>query len=445
MSEVMQEFEKKLGIDQGKVKSEHHIMGRVFPFHTRTRERVKFKDDFNEIVGIIARCSLGKEMIIRDISKIHLQNIVDRLDISTDISLIEIEDLFSVDFDMIQTPIMLQYFPVSLDTKLQEDESRGKKLLGHFITKLLKLDENDMWKNYITKQKMTDLYEVVYIESLPEIDLVKETKDKFYFFNQDELVEKFNKDLEQLMKSENFFISDIGLLISYYFFYYVLEQTYNLNLTNREPTKLWFSYDKERVTGGRDSVKMGYKLFNDASKELLINVDILDYLNILNEKDGYQTFEEIISDEENYSILGSNLMMFNKKFADIIGEPYTSEQDIKHQVKQLRKYLTVNTSNETIKRYRKSFDEFNGLGFIKSRGRLGYVLNASQELILLFVGIIVGDNDKILLNKLWKEFENRGIYFDKSTRREITLFFEEMNILEKLSDSGDAQYVKSIL
>ena len=63
----------------------------------------------------------------------------------------------------------------------------------------------------------------------------------------------------------------------------------------------------------------------------------------------------------------------------------------------------------------------------------------------MFVGVIVGDENKILLNNLFVEFENRGLSFDKQSRKEITDFFEHINILEKLSDSGDAQYVKSIL
>ncbi|KAB7651332.1 DNA phosphorothioation-dependent restriction protein DptG, partial [Bacillus sp. B2-WWTP-C-10-Post-4] len=37
-----------------------------------------------------------------------------------------------------------------------------------------------------------------------------------------------------------------------------------------------------------------------------------------------------------------------------------------------------------------------------------------------------------------------GIYFDRDSRKIIIGLYEKLNILEKKSDSGDAQYVKYI-
>lgn len=446
MSDEVKRLTERLGMNNGKKpKAEHHLEGRNFPFHTRNPERVKFIDDFNEIVGIIARCSFEKIPILEDMREEHISNIMNRLEIGNEILKEEVEGLFDVDFDTMKNPILFQYFPVLMENKSQKDESRGKELLGYYITKLLRLDENEEWKEYISNNEVTDLYESVYMECLPEIKKGKEHKNVFHFFEQEVLVEQFNKDLTQLMKNEKFFLSNVSLLISYYFLYYTLEQTYLLIQPIRKPRELWFAYDKEKVTTGREAAQRGYKIFNESSRELLVNNDLLDYLNVLSGKKIYQTFEEIINDMDNIHILGINLMNFNSQFAIALGETYESKMDIQFQIKQLQSYLRVSISDETAKRYRKSFDEFTNLGFIKSRGRLGYVLNATQELILLFVGVIIGDEDKILLKKLFKEFEKRGIYFDKQSKKEIISFFEDVNILEKLSDSGDAQYVKSIL
>lgn len=446
LSDIVGNLADRIGLYNGKKpKAEHHLEGRNFPFYTRNPERVKFVDDFNEIVGIICRCSLGKELILEDIREHHLSNVKKRLELGNGILEEEIEGLFGLDFNTLKNTILLQYFPVLLENKAQKDESRGKELLGYYITKLLRLDENEEWKKYISKGEVTDLYESVYMESLPEISELEERKDVFHFFEQDNLVERFNEDLTHLMKNEKFFLSNIGLLISYYFFYYTLQQTYLLTHPVRNSHRLWFAYDKEKVSAGREAVQKGYKVFSDASRELLVNNDLLDYLNILSEKTRYQTFAEIVNDMDNLSVLGPNLMIFNSQFAEALGEEYESVVDIRSQIKQLQKYLSINISTETATRYRKSFDEFSGLSFIKGRGRLGYVLNATQEFILLFVGVIIGSEEKMLLKKLFKEFEIRGIYFDKQSKKEIISFFEDVNILEKLSDSGDAQYVKSIL
>ena len=49
------------------------------------------------------------------------------------------------------------------------------------------------------------------------------------------------------------------------------------------------------------------------------------------------------------------------------------------------------------------------------------------------------------LNCLFAEFERRGVFMDATTREHVIAYYEKLNIIEKKSDSGDAQYVKGIL
>ena len=44
-----------------------------------------------------------------------------------------------------------------------------------------------------------------------------------------------------------------------------------------------------------------------------------------------------------------------------------------------------------------------------------------------------------------KEYEFRGIYLDNSSKEYLQEFFTKLNLIDKKSDSGDAQYVKRIL
>ena len=69
----------------------------------------------------------------------------------------------------------------------------------------------------------------------------------------------------------------------------------------------------------------------------------------------------------------------------------------------------------------------------------------SQELLLFLTRICIGTEEKIRLKTLWDKFKNRGIVFDETTKLEITKLFEKINLIEKKSDSGDAQYVKSTI
>ena len=64
----------------------------------------------------------------------------------------------------------------------------------------------------------------------------------------------------------------------------------------------------------------------------------------------------------------------------------------------------------------------------------------------MFTQIILEEyQGKIRLSKLFDEFEKRGLLFDRESKKKITDLYEKMNLLEKRSDSGDTQYVKSVL
>lgn len=52
---------------------------------------------------------------------------------------------------------------------------------------------------------------------------------------------------------------------------------------------------------------------------------------------------------------------------------------------------------------------------------------------------------KIRLVDLYKEYERRGLYLDNTSKEYLQEFFTKLNLIDKKSDSGDAQYVKRIL
>lgn len=64
---------------------------------------------------------------------------------------------------------------------------------------------------------------------------------------------------------------------------------------------------------------------------------------------------------------------------------------------------------------------------------------------MLLTKIIIADAQQMRLNTLFKEFEGRGIFMDSATKECVVEFYEKLNLIEKKSDSGDAQYVKGIL
>ena len=53
--------------------------------------------------------------------------------------------------------------------------------------------------------------------------------------------------------------------------------------------------------------------------------------------------------------------------------------------------------------------------------------------------------ERIELKQLWEELEKRGVWLDHHSKEEVVKMLDKLNYMEKKSDSGDAQYVKTIL
>ena len=111
--------------------------------------------------------------------------------------------------------------------------------------------------------------------------------------------------------------------------------------------------------------------------------------------------------------------------------------------------ILINSIDMAIKkatksRYRLSLDEVGKRYYLKSRGSLSYVGNITKDFLLFLTAISV-KNERIKVKELFIRFEKRGIYLDRYSKKEVLNFLNKLNVLDKKSDSGDAQYVKTIL
>lgn len=62
---TVDELKRKMNLTNNKnIRAEHNCHSRIFPFYTRNPDRVKFLDDFNEIVGMVVRESIGLDSAI---------------------------------------------------------------------------------------------------------------------------------------------------------------------------------------------------------------------------------------------------------------------------------------------------------------------------------------------------------------------------------------------
>lgn len=95
-------------------------------------------------------------------------------------------------------------------------------------------------------------------------------------------------------------------------------------------------------------------------------------------------------------------------------------------------------------RYPLNLEEIARAFFVKGRGKHGLVLNITREMLLTLTTLCIKDKP-IKLKQLYKEYEKRGLFFDKYSKYEIEDFLTKLNLIDKKSDSGDAKYVRPIL
>ena len=64
---------------------------------------------------------------------------------------------------------------------------------------------------------------------------------------------------------------------------------------------------------------------------------------------------------------------------------------------------------------------------------------------MLLTNLVIGSREKLRLYEVLKELELRGIFFDKESQKALVEFYERLGNVEKMSDSGDAIYVKKTI
>ena len=73
------------------------------------------------------------------------------------------------------------------------------------------------------------------------------------------------------------------------------------------------------------------------------------------------------------------------------------------------------------------------------------MLVVNQDFILLLTNLAIADRSSIRFQELLREFQSRGFYFDKSSQQALINFFERVGNVDRMSDSGDAVYVRNTI
>lgn len=82
--------------------------------------------------------------------------------------------------------------------------------------------------------------------------------------------------------------------------------------------------------------------------------------------------------------------------------------------------------------------------FIERRRRVGTILRLDRSGLRMFSRLFDQQNEQGHIDSFWAYLRRRGIVFDHQSKQAVITQLEEMSLLQKQSDSGEAMYVEAI-
>ncbi|WP_277975904.1 DNA phosphorothioation-dependent restriction protein DptG [Pantoea endophytica] len=274
------------------------------------------------------------------------------------------------------------------------------------------------------------------------------------------MVTCFQTDLEFLAEHPQYLLQELTNTLRLYAFSWCAQLALNLdNWQDGEPQSksLFFILDSEKASSEREKVKRyGYKLFASQSEKLFPILSALEVLQIKGEKK--RPLWQVYKDCLNYSDPPNQVL---EEINDYIQKFISKEErdlpvrnratNLESAFKQLlsvavEQFQDKKTNRADInKNYIKELESQICTDFIQVRGRAGKVLVLNQDRLLLLTNLTVGKNDKLRLHELLRGFEQRGFYLDNQSAQTLVAFYERMGNVERMSDSGDAVYVRKTI
>lgn len=439
----------------------------VLPFTSHTSKAIK--GDFNNGLGESVRTICGllspkkqktDELVMNDnpfieeiINKIECDNDDERYDLS-----LFLEAFLLSDQEKLNPvhPYLFNYLPV--DEKKKNEHVKYSR----FIRDTLVLEDEEI-KEIFKNQETEDILSELILTNMNRLN-EKKSERLYYEPLLKPLSTLFREDLKFISKYKDYFLNSFPLLTHFYTFMYacqLLVQFEKFEKGNYEEIHpFYFALEWESVSKRRKVAEdlEGFKYIKEKASRLFVHIHALSQLsynrlNIIDFEEEPVRFMTYSSLMEKVGLEGESALI---NFLDDIGEwiskycewanidqPEESE-NLSQAYRSLFECLKKKMNEETCKNFGQNIEFLGANQFLKNRGSLGKVFNISHEFLRLLSAVCI-KNERMPLNQLFEEYAKRGVTFDRYSKKEIVELLDSLNIIDKKSDSGDAQYVKPIL
>lgn len=257
-------------------------------------------------------------------------------------------------------------------------------------------------------------------------------------------------------------------LLEFYYFFYTSQSCLMLDRFEHgsrfEIVPLYFSLDWEKTNKARECYKYGWIQLQPSINNLFYHAITLEILNqnTTGKQYDYIALKEIADIEDNHYIaaqIQAGAELYRNAIRSI-SQPGECEEfnniqknydrgivfcEIQFLFDSVKMQFERTSRGRANNAYVEKFMAYCHDNFLKRRGQSGLMLNITEEELIFLTKLVIKNNDQMSLNEVFKQFECRGIFFDSSSKEEIIKFYSKLNLIDKKSDSGDAQYVKRFL
>lgn len=353
-----------------------------------------------------------------------------------------------------------------------QKKRKRTSLVGYFINDVLLNGDSDLAPDKVVDDSSLNVFHRLILSALPPLNDRNKKRDVSYYRYDESLSEYFLQDYLFLKEDPALYSSHLPELLRFYCFVYQLRLLEGLEsfFDPIVPEPVYFSVDWESLSKGRLTYQAGWNRFENKLFVMFSHAQCLEMINYIpfqgleppfSYKD-IRSWNKDASCEDKKSVAESldTLIDYYKSSIEDLGFDWSrhahgctrknKEEELEHKVRQFFKIVHCQFENSNRKaaagRYSKWLSHFAAAKYLKRRGPLGNTLILDRTQLLFLTRLCIGRHSegKLRLTTLWEEFANRGVAFDFETKTQIIKLFNKLNLIEKKSDSGDAQYVRAV-
>ncbi len=368
----------------------------------------------------------------------------------------------------------LKYIPVDSivkNNKLTTSKyGDGQKKLADYIfsmyNSVIKLEDSSSRNNLFSKS----------IKDALNYKFANVSSNKSDYYILPFVKKQFSRDIQWFLTKQDYVILKyIDLLLYFYACYSVVQTTLKLDVKKisdslDKPEDLYYILNNESASKKRDVVLHGWttKMSNQYLQKLFGRIQAIDILNVvLTDDDCENSFIGLYPDilkklnEKPFAQEKDDceklLAIYKNKKLELINHRQTSKKimasslpdiEVNSYDEFLIKLETLCKqliSSEYEGRFPNRVNNLMKVRLLQTRQGRGSSVLVLDEDMLTFLIAMVTKEERCKLKDMYDKFKEYGIRFDLHTRQAIEEQLLKLNILERKSDSGEAQYVKIVL